>query len=79
MTSTKVAPDIDWESVRRRALLKMVSSEPGVIWAQGHCIKTLGAHTGHTVRTIAYCESEDWANAIVHAVGIAAANAETIS
>jgi hypothetical protein len=46
----------------------MVAEEPGTIWADGHMLLTLGSHTGHTVRPIAFCEDATWAAAIAQAI-----------
>lgn len=37
------------------------------IWAQGHAIRTVGPHTGHSVKTIALCENEQVAEALATA------------
>jgi len=46
----------------------MVAEEPGAIWANGHMLLTLGSHTGHVVRPIAFCEDATWAAAIASAI-----------
>ena len=58
----------DWEAERARGIARLVATEPGVVWSEGHKLLTLGAHTGHTVRAIAFCENEAWAAAIASAL-----------
>jgi hypothetical protein len=59
--------DVDWDKVRADGIARM-AAEDGVLWVDGHKIMTCGAHTGHTVRAIAYCEDAAWANAIVSTI-----------
>jgi hypothetical protein len=58
----------DWAAVRHENICLMVETGQLLLWADGCQLLTCGAHTGHTVQPVAFCQDATWAEAIAGAL-----------